>query len=577
MLPLLLLAAAPAPLTTLAEQSGYTRTGRYDEVEALCADFPKRYPGKVKCESFGTTPMGRKLLYFAASADGTLTADATRKKARPVVLFQGGIHAGEIDGKDAGFRLLRDLLDGKAGQGVLSKVTLVFVPVFNVDGHERFGPNNRPNQRGPQEMGWRVTAHNLNLNRDYTKAEAPEMQAMLKLLDAFDPILLGDLHVTDGAKFQHDVSVLFEPRQTGPDALSAIGRGVEKSLIDELKTKGHLPVDFYPQFLKDEDPSSGFSAGMPPPRLSHGYWPLHNRFAVLVETHSWKPYVERVQATYDVCLGLLTRAAESGALWLAAARQADEADARHASEAAALAWETDGHHVEIEFLGYAYTREDSPVSGAKWTHYDETKPQVWKVPFFDRLRPAMAAKLPKGGYLVPPAQAAWLGEKLKLHGLKFTVVDKNVSKATVESFRVIDAKFKPQPYEGRQVVQVKGDWQADQRDIAKGSLYVPAAQPHVALLMALLEPMAPDSFMSWGFFNAHLEQKEYMEPYVAEEVARDMLKDPQVKAAFDARLKADAAFAKDPEARLKFFYARHPSFDEQLNLYPVLRLDAAPQ
>jgi hypothetical protein len=425
-------------------------------------------------------------------------------------------------------------------------------------------------------MGWRVTSQNLNLNRDYAKAEAPEMQAMLKLLNAYDPIVYGDLHVTDGAKFQADVSVLLEPRQAGPDALCAIGRTVEAALMEQLKKEGHQPVDFYPQFVKEEDPSSGFAYGMPPPRLSHGYWPLRNRFGLLVETHSWKPYEKRVQATYDVCLALLTQAAENGALWLAAARQADDADARRASEAVALAWEPDGHQTPIEFPGYAYTREDSPVSGGKWIRYDEAKPQAWKVPFFDHLKPALAAKVPKGGYIIPPGYAVTLGTKLVLHGFKFATVEKTTPKATVESFRVIDAKFKPLPYEGRQVVSVKGDWQPDQREIVKGSLYVPAAQPHIALLMALLEPTAPDSFMSWGFFNAHLEQKEYMEPYVAEEVARDMLKDPQVKAAFDARLKADPAFAKNPEERLKFFYARHPSFDEQLNLYPVFRVDAAP-
>ena len=53
----------------------------------------------------------------------------------------------------------------------------------------------------------------------------------------------------------------------------------------------------------------------------------------------------------------------------------------------------------------------------------------------------------------------------------------------------------------------------------------------IKLLMNLLEPIAPDSLMSWGYFNAYLEQKEYMEAYVAEELATQMLKDPQVKAA----------------------------------------------
>src|SRR3546814_6519579 len=113
-----------------------------------------------------------------------LTPEQARARDLPVLLVQGGIHAGESDGKDAGFLALRQALDGEAAPGALDRQVLLFVPVFNVDGHERFGRWNRPNQRGPEEMGWRTTAQNYNLNRDYLKADAPEMQAMLSLVDA---------------------------------------------------------------------------------------------------------------------------------------------------------------------------------------------------------------------------------------------------------------------------------------------------------------------------------------------------------------------------------------------------------
>ncbi|HEY1091188.1 MAG TPA: M14 family zinc carboxypeptidase, partial [Burkholderiaceae bacterium] len=168
-----------APLTTVAERSGFVKTGRYDEVQALCKDFAKAYPKRVRCSEFGRTPQGRPMLALVVTNTGALKAAEARKKNLPVLMIQGGIHAGEIDGKDAGFLALREVLEGKAARGALDKQVLVFVPVFNVDGHERFGAWNRPNQRGPEQMGWRVTAQNYNLNRDYVKADAPEMQAML--------------------------------------------------------------------------------------------------------------------------------------------------------------------------------------------------------------------------------------------------------------------------------------------------------------------------------------------------------------------------------------------------------------
>ena len=572
----LLLAAAPAPLATVAEQSGFLRTGRYQEVEWLCAEFPKRYPGKVRCDSFGTTPEGRKMFALVASTDGTNTPELVKKKQRPVVLLQGGIHAGEIDGKDAGFWLLRDLLDGKVAPGSLSAITLVFVPVFNVDGHERFGANNRPNQIGPEEMGWRVTSSNLNLNRDYAKSDTPEMQAMLQLLLKWDPILYGDLHVTDGAKFQPDVSVLIEPQLVGPASMKAAGHALTSSLFDELKQQGHQPLDFYPSFVKDDEPLSGFAAGAPPPRLSHGYWPMRNRFGMLVETHSWKSYKERVKATYDVCLGIVTRAAQNGSAWLKIAKEADDADTKRAGQSLPLIWDATEHTTTIDFPGYAFTREDSTVSGQKWVRYDDARPEVWKVPLKDELKPAVVVKAPMGGYLVPPPHAAWVKERLALHGFTSRVLEQPIKAAALETFRAVETKFRPAPYEGRQLVALKGEWKNEQRDVPKGTLFVPIAQPHIILLMNLMEPAAPDSFASWGFFNAHFEQKEYLESYVAEDAARVMLKDVQVKAAFDARLEADPEFAKNPEARLRFFASRHPSWDERFNLLPIYRIDRAP-
>ncbi len=564
-----------AGLGTVSERSGFTRTGRYDEVIALCERFARAYPKSVRCIEFGTTPEGRPMKALVMSNRNAWTPDQARRQKLPVVLIQGGIHAGEIDGKDAGFLALRDVLEGKAASGALDKLVWIFVPVFNVDGHERFGAWNRPNQRGPEEMGWRVTAQNYNLNRDYVKADAPEMQAMLRLVQQWDPLAYVDLHATDGAQFEHDISVQVEPVHAGDDGLRDAGRALRDGVIGDLAKSGSLPLPYYPSFVVGDDPSSGFEDGVATPRFSHGYFLLRNRIGMLVETHSWKEYPVRVRITRNTIVSVLEHVARKGDAWLAAAQAADQAAAQLAGKPVPMTWAASDKTRTVEFRGYAYTRTPSDVSGALMTRYDEKTPQIWKVPMRDDLHPALTVTAPAAGYIVPAAHAAWVTEKLRQHGVEFRRIAAR-PQSTVETFRATRTQFGAQPVETHQRLTLEGQWKPESRDIPAGSLFVPIQQPKARLVMALLEPQAPDSLAAWGGFNSAFERKEYMEDYVAEGVARQMLKDPAVKAAFDEKLKNDPAFAKDPNARLEFFYRRHSAWDERYNLYPVMRVDTAP-
>jgi hypothetical protein len=571
------IAADPA-LTTLSERSGFLKTGRYDEVIALCDAFQRRHPDAVRCFDFGTTPEGRPMKAMAVSRTGKLTPDAARAAGLPVLLVQGGIHAGEIDGKDAGFLAVRQALDGEAAKGDLDRLVLLFVPVFNVDGHERFGAWNRPNQRGPEEMGWRTTAQNYNLNRDYVKADAPEMQAMLALVEAWDPLAYVDLHVTDGAKFQHDVSVQVEPVRAGDGELRKAGTALRDGVIERLDAQGSMALPFYPSFVEGDNPASGFEDGVSTPRFSNGYFQLRNRFGMLVETHSWKDYPTRVRITRNAIVALLDLVAANGRQWLATAHAADERARHLAGTRVPLDWKATAKVRTIDFQGYAYTRTPSEVSGALMTRYDETKPETWHVPLRDEVVPDHVAIAPGAGYLVPAAHAAWVGEKMRLHGIMFRRLDHALADATVQAFRADSAEFGKQSFEGHQRLAVTGEWKPETQALGAGALFVPIAQPRARLVMALLEPQAPDSLLGWGEFNNAFEQKEYMEPYVAEEVARDMLaKDPALKAAFEQRLKDDPTFAGSPQARLEFFQRRHSSWDARYRLYPVLRIDTAPE
>ncbi|MDQ3364894.1 MAG: peptidase M14 [Myxococcota bacterium] len=555
---------ARPPLVTTGEQSGWTRTARYDEAIRLCRDFAVAYDG-VRCDEIGRTVQDRPLLALRIA----------RRPGLPVIYIQAGIHAGEIEGKDAGFTVLRDLLDGKVAPGALDAVSVVFVPVVNPDGHERFGPNHRPNQRGPEEMGFRTNAARLNLNRDFMKADAPEMQAILGVLRGADPVLLIDLHTTNGAKFEHDISVITAPYAPRGDQLDETARALSVHLQQRLTALGHLPLPFYPSFIDADNPASGFEHGEAPPRFSQYYAAARARLGILVETHSWRTYQERVESTYHTLQAVFEAAVGQARGWRAVADAASRADAQLAGTSVPLTWKTTKTARELAFRGYAYERRTSELTTGTWLVYDERTPQVWTVPYLDEVEPAITIAVPRAGYIVDGGFAPVVAKLLAHHGITYERIVRE-PRLPVEVYRAARATFGA-PYEGRTRATITGAWAPETRTLERGAIYVPVAQPLARLVVHLLEPTLPDSLAQWGHFNTVFERKEYMEAYVLEEEARAMLaRDPALQAAFDAAVAADPALAKSAELRRDFFYRRHPAWDERVNLLPVYRVAQPP-
>lgn len=561
----------PAELRTTAEATDYISTGTYEEALALCRNFPRAFPGKARCDEFGRSSQSRPLVTLVVSGDGVLTPEEAARRKRPVILVEGGIHAGEIEGKDAGFAFLRDLLEGKLGAESASYATWVFVPVINPDGHERRSPNNRPNQRGPKDMGFRTNGQNLNLNRDFVKADTPEIRALLGVMNKWDAALFVDLHATNGAKFEHDIAVMVSPHPRRADSLDEVAHALSDAVQARLAALGHMPLHFYPSFIENDNPASGFAKGDAPPRFSSPYYADRGRLGILVETHSWRTYKERHLSTYHTLQALLEQAGKDGARWLDAFREVDAQLAGLAGAEVPLLWDNTKTSTTIDFRGYRYEKVPSEVSGGEWIRYDETQPEIWKVPLFAEMTPLLTVKAPQRGYVVNGGFAAPVRALLDAHGIRYHLIEGTPS-APLGVFRVTKSTF-DLPYEGRTRARLEGAWATETRTLDSDSIFVPIAQPRARLVLHMFEPSGPDSLSAWGQFNAVFERKEYMEGYVAEEVAREMLKDPAVKAAFEQALAADPEMAKSPNRRLDFFYRRHPSFDERLNLLPVFRLE----
>ncbi|AOS44529.1 Zinc carboxypeptidase [Lacunisphaera limnophila] len=563
-----LIAPPDHPWITPSERTGLTDSPDYDEtlawLQKLCAATPL-----LHLQEFGRTAAGRPLYVVLASQEGASTVATLAANGRPTLLAQAGIHSGEIDGKDAGLMLLRDLaFGGKAT--LLAHANFVLVPVFNADGHEHRSAWNRPNQRGPVHQGWRTTAQNLNLNRDYMKADAPEMQAMIGLLRAADPALYLDLHVTDGLDHQYDITYAFEGWGEGAPAYSPgiaawLNRRFRPATDTALVQGGHIPGPYY-EPVNGREPSGGISIGNGAPRFSTGYGDLRHLPAVLLETHSLKPYRQRVLGTYVFLESALRALGEHGPE-LQAAIAADRATR---PEQVPVNWTDADPTTAMDVLGVAYEEYVSPASGAKEIRW-LGRPQ---------LLPGVPVRGSKAGLFLARPRAYWVPvtkpeviARLKLHGIGFETLTE-ARTVSLEMCRLTGAK--PQPSGGFHVFETRYTLRTDVRRETRtetfpaGSVRVPTDQPLGDLAIVLLEPAAHDSLLAWGFFNEILQRTEYIEGYVIAPLAEQMLADdPALKAEFEAKLAAEPAFAQNPAARLQWFYERTKFQDDRYLLYPV--------
>src|SRR5262249_1910892 len=149
---------------------------------------------------------GRKLPLLILADPPLATAEEAARTKKLIVCAIGNIHAGEVDGKEALLMLARDM--GLAQEHRLLKdLVIALVPIINPDGNERMAKTNRPGQVGPEEgMGTRGNANGLDLNRDFIKLETPEVRALVRFLNRWDPALVLDTHTTNGSHHRYTIT-----------------------------------------------------------------------------------------------------------------------------------------------------------------------------------------------------------------------------------------------------------------------------------------------------------------------------------------------------------------------------------
>lgn len=556
---------------TYYEKSGCQESPRYDKTVKYCKQLAEASPW-VHYVSFGMSAQGRELPLLILNKKGNFDPLSVHATNNAILLIQACIHAGECDGKDAGLMLVRDIVITKKYQDLLDHLTILFIPIFNVDGHERFGSFNRINQNGPREAGWRTNAQNLNLNRDYLKAESPEIQSWLELFNEWLPDFFVDCHVTDGADYQYAATYSLEifgnmdPRLSDWQEKTYL-----KEMEKEMKASG-FPISPYIMFRNWDDPKSGMFAWPSPPMLSQGYTAVQNRPGLLIETHMLKDYKTRVTATYEFLKHTAVLLNKEYNNLQKLVKEADENTMNPAFRSQAFPVDfvySKSDSTMIDFLGKEYTVEKSGLSNENWIKYGP-KDQTYKLPYFNKVKPKTSVYLPEA-YIIPTEWKSVI-DKLQFHGIKTRILTKD-TRLKVTSYKFRNYKWKSTSYEGRQTVDTECDLIEDERIFPQGSVLIDMNQRAARVIAYLLEPQASGSLLWWGYFNAIFEQKEYSENYVMEAMARKMLKDdPALETEYQKKRAEDPKFGQDPDEVLNWFYKKSPYWDKQKDVYPVGRI-----
>ncbi len=557
-----LMVPATDPWVTPSERDQLRTTPRYDETVAYLRRLVAAAP-QLRMISLGKSDEGRDVWMVIASKERAFTPEALRRSGKPIVLAQGGIHSGEIEGKDAGLMLLRDLTVRGTKRELLDGANFLFVPIFNVDGHERFSRFTRINQRGPEEGGWRTNARNLNLNRDYMKADTAEMRAMIRTIDAWNPDLYIDLHVTDGADYQYDVTYGWNgPAGFSPSISNWLDGSLRPAVDRGLQQMGHIPGPL----IFTDDPLAGVALGQSDPRLSHSYADARHIAAILVENHSLKPYDQRVLGMYVLLEHtLLTIARDAAAL-----RKATQTERTRHAKTIPLAWRVPPDVVpeQIEVLGIESRKTLSAISGGVRTEW-LGKPVTMRAPMFQATEVTSSVTRPTA-YWVPP-QWRDVIELIELHGIRHERITAP-REVEVTMYRFAEPAFAASQFEGHVRVTAAATTEKRRERFPPGTLRIPTDQDLGTLAVLLLEPSSPDSFFQWGFFHSILSPTEYVEGYIMEPMAERMLaEDPKLAEEFRKKIETDATFRGSPTARLQWLYERTPFYDERARLYPVGR------
>ena len=547
------------------ENGNGNQTATYAETIAFFRLLDKDFE-TIQMLEMGPTDSGEPLHIVIYNPDKNFDFKKIHKD-KAVLLLNNGIHPGEPDGIDATMMLYRDLATGKVNAP--KNTVIVNIPIYNIGGALNRNSHTRANQNGPESYGFRGNERNYDLNRDFLKSDTRNARSFAQIFHTVNPDIFIDNHVSNGADYQYVFTYIATHHQKLGGELGAYFKeDMLPNILAAMKAKG-IEATPYVNVHDTKPDTAGFEQFMDYPRYSTGYASMFNVPGSMPETHMLKDYTSRVKVTYEYMLESLAYI-DNNHNKIKLLRTENLENYKPGTRYT-LEWEIDSTQVTpLPFLGYQGNYKISDVTGKRRLFYDRKKPYQKMITFYQSYKPVKQVTIPEA-YIVPKS---WWNviELLKINNIAMESLA-NDTEIEVESYRVKDYKTSKQPYEGHYPHNTV-NLEVTKRKVLfhRGDFIINTQQPGVKYLLETLEPQGVDSYFTWNFFDAILQQKEYFSDYVFEDTAAALLKsDKALKAAFEKKKQDDKTFADDADAQLDWIYRQSPYYEKTHMEYPVYR------
>jgi hypothetical protein len=493
------MSADVAALRTRAEATGYVETSRYADVVAFVeavADASDR----AHLTTMGYTMEGRAIPLLVVGDVADASPEAVRASGKLRIYLQGGIHSGEVPGKEALQMLAREIALGEH-EAWLEGAVLLLAPLYNADGNERVRLDNRRGQHGPVGgMGQRANAMGLDLNRDHMKLDAPEARSLASMMTAYDPHVAVDLHTTNGTR--HAYHLTYSP-PLHPGTHPAVADVLRDELLPAVTRRAREEHDvllYYYGNAYDGPEGRGWYTFDHRPRFSNNYAGLRNRLGILGEAYAYSTFRERVRSTKVFVEGILDYAVGHADALAAAVEEADRAPLAGRELPTRATFERSDSAVTI--LMGDVEAEGNPWTGAPMLRrLDVVRPEeMWE---FGTFRGTESEVVP-AAYLIP-AELTDVLSRLEAHGVRVGSTGQE-GVVDVQVFALDSVQAARREFQGRTEKTLFGRWTPASRTVPEGTVLVDVDQPLGRLAFYLLEPRSDDGFANWGVLDRALEE-----------------------------------------------------------------------